>query len=327
MRLATFAVLAVCLSLVIIPYSTIGEVTVTKNIASKPLVCVNFYVWYGWNATSHQWEGTNQTSHWNDEPARSFRDRPVSFYSSMNNATLAWQTSQMEQAGVNCIIVSWWGEVDYTNNSTLNLFKYIHDSETNLKIAIMVEPYQGLNITTAENYVQDHFYSVFPNEIFKWQGKPLLAWFLPSHPSNDTRFTIRVLGNMGGEDWKYVSGRPNAHDGSNKANADELKDYMNGTQVAADGEVTVIPRFDNWYEYSIGGRSDYIRFNVNYSTNLLQQGMGFAYGAHAKLILITSWNEYTESSEIEAHYSPSSKFVPNPLVDMSNTEPSLISVQ
>jgi hypothetical protein len=267
------------------------------------------YFWFGFNKTTGTFTGGNETSHWNDQPSTSFRDKPLSYYSSMDNETLRWQLSEMHRAGLDFIVASWWGKDDYTNDAVTNLFHYVQATNDSMKIAIMVEPYNGLNVSDAEYYVESHFYSVYQDHIFNWLGKPLLCWFLPTHPLDDLRFTIRVVGNRGGEDWKYVSGTNSTYEGSNKADVAELNDYANGPYVAADDEVTVIPSFDNWYEYSIGGRADYIRFNVNHSTDLLHQEMRFAYTANATLIIVTSWNEYTEGSMIEPHYSPSGQFV------------------
>lgn len=245
------------------------------------------------------------TSHWNDQPERSFLDKPLTYYSSMDNETLRWQLSEMHRASLDCIIVSWWGEDDYTNEATVNLFRYVHATNDSIKIAIMVEPYNGLNVSDAEDYVERHFYSVYLDHVFIWLGKPLLAWFLPSHPAEDVRFTIRTVGN-GIADWQYVAGLPEYVDGTNKP-PEELALYTNGNHTAKDGEVTVTPRFDNYYEYQQGGRPDYLRLDVNY-TGMFQKLWAYAQ-ANASLIVVSTWNEMTESSVLEPYINANGQMV------------------
>ena len=71
--------------------------------------------------------------------------------------------------------------------------------------------------------------------------------------------------------------------------------------MTKDGVVAIIPRFDNYYEYTIGGRADYITFNYQSDPAMLQQGLQYDIQHGAKLVMITSYNEYTEGSMIEPH--------------------------
>ena len=275
----------------------------TAQTTPQPKVPVGsvFYAWYGLDFKTGKWTGGNSTSHWSHEPATAMNIRPVNFYSSNDNQTLAWQLSQMHDAGITFLIASWWGPGDYTDDAIKNLFRYVNATADPIKIAILVEPYAGLDVASAERYVYGTFYEPYSEHIFEWLGKPLLTFFLPTMPEdNDPDFTIRTVGNGPDADWNYVAGLPEYVEDTNKP-PDDLIHYTNGNRTAFDGEVTVTPRFDNYYEFLQGGRNDYLRLDVNY-TGMFQKLWAYAQ-TNATLIVITSWNEMTEGSMLEEYIS------------------------
>ena len=270
-----------------------------QTLTSKVPVGVVSYFWFGWDFKSGTWRAQNGTSHWSHEPATAMNIRPVSYYSSLDNMTVARQLSEMHYAGIDFLIASWWGPGDYTDAAIKNLFRYVNATGDSIKLAIMVEPYAGLTVSDAENYVYRTFYEPYSSHIFNWLGKPLLCFFLPTVPEDDPDFTIRTVGN-GAADWQYVAGLPEYVEGTNKPSKD-LALYTDGNHTATDGEVTVTARFDNYYEYRMGGRNDYLRLDLNY-TGLFRTLWNYAQ-ANAKLIVINSFNEMTEGSMLEEYIS------------------------
>lgn len=272
-----------------------------------------FYSWYGWNETAQKWTGGLHTTHWNSDPATQFPDTPLSYYSSLDNHTLNWQIGQVRSAGITFLIASWWGWRDPTDQSVLNLFKYVHSEAPGLKLAILVEPFmQTMNYSETTAYVQQRFYSQFPQDVFQWENKPLIAWFLPSQPPPDPHFTFRTIGNgptfqLGpfeialGPDWRYINGMQALQSSGGSWQPDSPSNYE-GMTISTDGEVTVIPRFDNYLEYAARGRQNYLRFDTNYTLNLYQQEWQYVLSnkSQVRLVLLI-WNEFTESSEVEIH--------------------------
>ncbi len=315
MRTKTIAFGAALLALMFVTVGVTASSQATVN-QTTPLRGAYFYVWYGYNETSQQWQGGNLTSHWNDQPERSFLDRPLSWYSSMNDTVIAWQISEMHKAKLNFVAISWWGPNDYTDESMRHFVQYLDATNDTLQFAIMIEPYSELNLTDAQDYIWS-IYQMYGEHVFQWEGKPLVTFFTNQGFKGDSRFTARAVTNHGtiglveafgfSNDWNYVQGMSQYMDGTNKPSWEE-KAY-GAMQISIDKVVSISPRFDNYYEYSIGGRSDYIRFNVNGEGNMLQQELAWANRNGAKLIIYTSFNEYTEGSMIEPHYDANGNLV------------------
>jgi hypothetical protein len=301
------------------------------------------YEWYGFNMTSTKWTGGLGTSHWNASyigtngreevyPTTIVKDEPdIGFYASDNNATLAWQLSNMKQAGISVIVVSWWGMGnDTTNqnaatldraidNATLNVFRYVESTRSlwNFKLAIMVEPFNYVNSTHPTfmsvtdwtnllNYIQNTFYGPFNDITFYWQGKPLLLSYnpqvIPAVPAASV-FTTRIEGN----DYTLVNWVFWEGGNYNDSGTAEIGDYEYSPRISPDGEVGVAWRYDDYYLWNgtagPGGRPGYMRFDVNGTQRLLSYEMNFTvtYRSDINFILLYSWNEYHERSAFEPH--------------------------
>jgi len=115
----------------------------------------------------------------------------------------------------------------------------------------------------------------------------------------DSRYTIRTIANGAVQDYNYVQGTNSSLQDTNMPTW--VSNYYTNLTVRRDNVVTVTPRFDNYAEYQAGGRADYLRFDANYTLDMYGQEWEYAINNHASMVLITSWNEYTESSELEVH--------------------------
>ena len=93
-----------------------GEVVVSEP--RKTPVAAVFYQWFGYaHDRDNGWPaiGGHGTFHWNDivfdELITGFvANKPaIGYYASDSDETIAWQLEQMGRAGIDTIIVSWWG--------------------------------------------------------------------------------------------------------------------------------------------------------------------------------------------------------------------------
>lgn len=330
------------LILVIIVASVLAYVLVFNQPprTSAPLkpvpVGAVLYEWYGYNVTSGKWTGGLGTSHWNAtiggvlQPLTIVKDEPdIGFYASDSNATLAWQLSNMQKAGISVIIVSWWGmgndsggglnaKLDAAiNNATLNVFRYVESTKNlwNFKIAIMVEPFNYVNSTYSYpidwpnllNYVENTFYRPFNYITFYWEMKPLLLSFndqvIPPIPAAST-FTTKVEGNNHAlADWIFWEGG-----NFNDSGTAEISQYEYPPRISLDGEVGVVWRYDDYYLSTfggdVGGRTGYMRFDINGTQGMYDYEWNYViqHRNEINFVLIYSWNEYHERSEIEPHW-------------------------
>jgi len=313
-----------------------------------PPVGAFLYLWYGYNSTSHEWTGGLGTSHWNDTASGTVIDRPaIGYYASLNNNTLHYQLSNMKQAGISVVVVSWWGTGNATqsgkdatldgaiNSATLNLFRYLEANGTNkdpwqFKVAIMVEPFNRTydmaphDYAKLYGYLYDNYYHPYRDLVMYWQGRPLLMSFNAPWdgfggrfqagrlPSNST-FTYRLVGGTPNPiDWNFWTGMSVRFLDSYGGTAEPLN-YEHAPNVSSDGEVGIAPRYDDF-----AFRQNYMRFDYT-----LIQGMYSAEWSYVlaqknvSLILIYSWNEYHERTAIEPHWDATAQVGPNCLLNLT----------
>jgi hypothetical protein len=299
--------------------------TSTASKVSSPAAGAFLYLWYGepglsgpgspgWNGSSHPGGGT-------------VVDKPdTGFYTSDSNTTFAWQVNQMKLAGFSFAVISWWGpsnanESGLINKATHDFFAYLKSSGSTFKAAVMIDAYNQSNnlspssLTTDYNYVYNTFVKPYGSWYFDWENKPLLLFFNPIYPSyDDSNFTVRTIGNYACEpvnacpnqglnqklDWvfwdapaQYFQGQS----GNMNATNDEGQPVF-----SADGEVTLVPRIDSYFDRGYEGGS-YLRFDSNLSQGLYQEQWSYVLNntPEVKLVLVYSWNEYHERTAIEPH--------------------------
>jgi hypothetical protein len=249
-------------------------------------------------------------------------------------------------ARINFAVISWWGwgitnfsnpglldqRAESIDNATLNVFKYMEAHDSNdFKLAIMVDAFNsnnsgqftkmsGTNYTAIYNYVWNHFYSKYSNIVMNFEGKPLLFWFIPLDPypdssrdayastssPNTSSFTNVVVGNSQYVNLTLWQALNSTYEGSQGINA--IAYEGNNPSISSKGIVSITPRYDDYYLYLDRGRSSYMRFDVSYNESLYQQQWNYvlSHASSIRMVLIYSWNEYHERSEIEPHYDNTS---------------------
>src|SRR5476649_1199711 len=80
-----------------------------SSTALAPTVAVFYYPWYGTPARDGMWIHWNQNNHNPPEDIASAYYPVQGPYSSDDPTVLATQMSEIQEVGINEIIVSWWG--------------------------------------------------------------------------------------------------------------------------------------------------------------------------------------------------------------------------
>jgi hypothetical protein len=260
-------------------------------------------------------------------------DKPTAgYYVSDSNMTFGTQVGEMQTAGISFAVVSWWGpsttgENGAINKATLDLFRYLEATKSDFKVAVMVDAYEGNDNLSASQFTQDYSYvsstfvQPFSQWYFDWQGKPLLMFFnpiIPSHP-NDTYYTVRSIGNRPNNvSWTFWDAPATYLTGQVGPGVNATNDE--GTPViSSDGEVTIIPRIDSYYNRG-SPEGPYLRFDPTLTSGLYGEQWSYvlAHRSDVKLVLIYSWNEYHERSEIEPNYDYNSIISPAYLLDLTD---------
>ncbi len=285
------------------------------------------YLWYGFNATSLKWTGGLGTSHWNDSAGGIIKDRPdIGYYPSLDNNTLAFQLSNMKSSGISVIAVSWWGPGNSTqsgssstldsaiNNATVNLFRYLESTKNlwQFKVAVMVEPFNSSYNMTPHDYARlygflyTHFYHPYNDLIQYWQGKPLVMSFngpwssFGRLPMNYT-FAYRLVGSAPNPvDWYFWEGM-NFLDSSGGTAQPQNYEYSPG--ISPDGEVGILPRYDDYYLFVGLERPGYMRFDYKMTEGLYYSEWNYVIdrAKTVDMVLLYSWNEYHERTALEPH--------------------------
>ena len=295
------------------------------------------YLWYG-NATSGV--GGLGSPGWNSSTypgGGSVVDTPaIGYYVSDSNATFQWQVNGMRSAGITFAVISWWGpsrtgEAGAINKATLDFLRFLKGTNSDFKAAIMVDAFEGGNnlnestLTSVYDYVYSQFASTYSNWYFSWEGHPLLLFFNPIYPqSNDTRFTERTIGNRPNPvDWQFWNAPGTFFNSQLQPGVDAAND-IGSPFISPDGEVTITPRIDSYYNNRSGFQQGYLRFDSTLQLGLYSYEWNYvlSHEAGVKLVLVYSWNEYHERSAIEPHTDVTS---PVPMTYLLNLTASFIS--
>ena len=279
-------------------------------------VGVFYYAWYNGTGSGI----CPDQGHWNSttNPKWAVEDTPlIGFYNSGDPNVVYQQLSEMSRMGISFIVVSWWGMPPYdrgqqasVNTAVKTLYMVANASFPNIKIVIMVEGFNEsgtYNFNYIKSYIYSTFYNAYPNERFFLNNstRPLLCWWnapimtgLNENPNwanvdaihNDTVFEDKILGQSSSYvDW--YAWRPCSVD------SDEIP-VINSN----DGVVVVEPRYDG----SHVGQGLNTVFDPTYSQDLYDAQWNYVlkHRDSVKCVLIYSWNEYHERSQIEPCNQP-----------------------
>jgi hypothetical protein len=265
--------------------------------SSKPAkanVGIFYYVWYG--ALESDWK-----------PPK-FVDYPVSDlgnYSSLNSTVIQRQLVLMKDLGVDFVVISWWGSGyndtygQFIDNATRKVFQVAEANMIGLKFAIMVEPYLGngssYDYVGVYNYIYAEFVAPYSAIYYDVDNRPLICFvndpmYVPGltpngQVPNDSRFSTFIVGQQSYAQWVYT----------------DLDHYDLPQRASYDNETSMTPRFDD-----SRFRSPSWPVDVNLSQGKYDQEWANAIQLWKEgkihTIMITSWNEYVERTEIEPHY-------------------------
>ncbi len=261
------------------------------------LIGIYFYPWY--SITLHR--------HWDETVI----DKPfIGYYDSYNESVIRWQLELIKEAGIDFIVLSWWGPGSFEDNTTKIIVRYLR--EYGIKFAILIEPYINYTDPRPYNkvfwektikYIANNYIELHRDIYFRLNGKPLILAFNPIGEAYDPRndfqnYCIRIVGNDvdhgGYRDW------------------DLWPDYdINQTgilRIRKDGYVAIAPRFDDEHFRPCGLRP-YDPF-LNKQWYSKQWKFVLSHLKEIRIILIYSWNEYHERSMIEPYYDARTRVDP-----------------
>ncbi|MDG7041580.1 MAG: hypothetical protein JRN22_00815 [Nitrososphaerota archaeon] len=303
----------------------VAPMTMAGGQNQQKAVGAILYLWYGYNYQTGSWTGGLGTSHWNDSAYDVVVDTPViGYYASDSPSTFAWQINQMVSDGITFVLVDWWGpgatnQLDAAvNQATLALLQWIQQTGSPMKVAIMVDqfnstPMGAQDYAQIQSYVETEFYGPYASEIFHWEGQPLLVWWGSFSPPAAAGLTQRTLGYN--DQWAWEDLPVQFFQGG------KIPYWVSSSSpISADGEITISPRYDDYYLYAAGSRQSYAEYDVTYGLGMYRYLWRYIMASpQVHLVIIYSWNEYHERTEIEPHTDYTARGM-NPYMLSNETE-------
>ena len=301
---------------------------------------VSLMLWYGFEPGTGVSQGGLGSEHWNSGViANTGLHDPVAvtpelgYYASDDALIIAAQVEQMAEVGITWILTSWWGwgddnldgevenlgrqAIDRAHHSLFEHLSTYSDPCCQMKASIGMDNWMipvdqwGIDapVFVSESTAQaiwDHLYEQYveryPESYFYFDGKPLVTSFAPSvlYPDAKDRFTYRTL-------WPLTFDDPRAAE-MDWSWVDPMIDPERYEQsiLSDDGFITVSPRFDQYWGWLL----DYVDGEPIRSDPFLTEGRydgnwKLLYRARdeLRLVLIATWNDYHEQTQIEPSYN------------------------
>ena len=258
-------------------------------VTLKPQVGIFFYVWYN-PADEESWDRSKIV------------DRPVlGYYNSSDPAVIRQQLLLIEELGVDFVVISWWGFYDddgiFRDGAARQVFETAQSINSALKFAVMVEPFNE----TGDSYdyggiydrVFDTFVEPYSGLYYNYSGKPLICFFNNESLTDngvfpqdeESRFNVVTVGQQFYTDWIYTD--------------------LNVYDLPAHdprGQVSVTPRFDDSRYREPSCVVDPNLTEEVYDLKEWENALKLVREGKVSFVLISSWNEYVERTQIEPCY-------------------------
>jgi hypothetical protein len=286
-------------------------------------VGIYYYVWY---------TDGNGTYHWNGNKNWTVVDIPIlDFYNSTDEDVIKKHLDWFKYAGIDFGIISWWGPNRYEDNATKQVFNVTKNYAPWMKWTIMVEGFnesygpESYNFPAIFDYIYNTYVVPYRDNWLELNGKPLLCWYNAWNMTgavngngqlvggwsnipkiyNDTRFESRILGHNSYVDWYFCT--PCSVDNST------------APKLCVDGFIAVEPRYDDKYlgrdkNSAYDERLEYLYW-LQWNKVLMHRQNG-----EVNLVVIYSWNEYHERSQIEPCNDTTSVHADNPYFLLNKTK-------
>jgi hypothetical protein len=284
--------------------------------SSSALYGTFFYVWY---------EGYGGTSHFNGTPPSPLPstwwtvvDVPLSgWYYSNDSTVIKQQFSYMHDCGINFVLISWWNDTT-SDNATWWVFNTMSGlaGTFNMKLALSIEPINEsgtYDFGEICDYVYGRYVEPFSSIYMNLENKPLLTWYQGGNMTgsqenrfalkSDNRFTHRITGDNVYCDWYWWYP------------SNEYPREMSPKLSSSDfGQTTVEPRYD---DSRLGvdpsnGLARNTTADSDLSGGLYQNQWDIVNewidAGQCHVVLIGTWNDYTERTQIEPCFDSTSVF-------------------
>ena len=276
-------------------------------------------VWYGFDLATGKSVGGVGSSHWDSTVVVQPRH---GLYSSDDPDVIAWQIDQMLDAGITCVMISWFGTGlpnlpfgfspdnkfgEANHRATKAVLDHLLTLNGRMKASILVEPWPDVSRLHGEPFlisdsdkaeiwgiINYELYRPYKSVFLQWDGKPLVTAWMPMDIGPDNRFTYRRLSVY--EDIPSPADFPMDW---NLLDTTDANKY--GQLISADGFRKVSPRFNSLYLYMSGRRDKIVQIDPYLREGWYDSQWEWVFDNRddIKLLMVWTWNEYHEQNFIE----------------------------
>ncbi len=329
------------ITLVLVAMLNLGIFASFASAHDKP-VMVYYMPWYAAKPFSEDWGWHWTMGHFNPDKVNASGEREIASwyypligpYDSADSAVLEYHVLLMKLAGIDGVIVDWYGSADYFDYATVNrnvarLFQYTR--KAGLKFAICYEDQtiqrfiDGKRLTAADAihhaqqemlYLQTNYFC--DPSYFRLNGRPLLENFGPQYflsstnweeilsvlsPSNRPNFFTEdnpLSPGHGAFDWPpmWLSRQPGTGGVLSEAS---LRNYLGDFEKKSISWPAFIssafPRFHDIYQRA--GVRNYWGYLGDRNGETLSETFGRALTNNSAVVQIVTWNDFGEGTTIE----------------------------
>ena len=291
--------------------SYIADIAVAGNrknaIDDEKLVLAFYYAWYrndGW---------------WRYWPLRAAHHPVLGAYNSSDPKVIAQHIKWAKEAGIDGFIVSWWGINSIANNNTRKIIEIANREDFTITIYYETTKTMGKTDEDAKNEIIDeitYIIDTYSDEscFLRFENRPVIfVYALWTHTryfwENVTKalrekMNIFLIGDGKPNEYPYFDGyhlyNPKDIPPESLLNSyKKFKEFFPTKLLAA----TVIPGFDNRKIKKDGSHMP------RYGGRTYNEFWNVAVEGKADWVLITSWNEWWEGSEIEPSWEYKEKYL------------------
>lgn len=294
----------------------------TPGDHAAPRLGTLWYLSFGFDPETGECRGGLDSTIWNS-PGQTVFYPEYGLYCAGDPGYIAWALRKMQEAGINMVLLSWngWGDTDFggdvnsahfqaVDEAVGRVFEHVRREVPDLRLAVLVEPFRPAgrapgDVTVEEkqrllDYLWERYYSVYPEQVFRMDGKPVVVTWKPPDSewrlddTGDQRFAFKHWGDPGEADWVLLP-----------------REGVDGMRVNTDGTIMLLPRWDNFYLWLTGALPEDLTYGELTRVDP-RLDEGFYDKAWRKvfedrervtsLVLVYAWNAYAESAFLEPAY-------------------------
>lgn len=317
----------------IVVISFLGEksndelLTEVHNLRQRKIPSYLLAFYYAWYGTPKGPMGNGKWIHWYSYGYYMAKNYPLKgLYDSWDEKVIKEHILEAIEAGIDGFIVSWWGPGSYESDTVIKILRIIEDIKKENKkfyVTIYYEGYEGK--ATVKNIIDDLTFALeeFSNKdgFLKIDNKPIIFIYsraVNNIPKNQWEIVLKEVRKKCGDvlfivdstdiDFVKIFGGIHIYNICGLRTYSQMENFLRDIDAKAKKEniihaMDISPGYDDTYVRKPG-------FIVDRENGKLYEKLwNLVLELNPDMVIITSWNEWHEGSEIEPSIEEGNKYL------------------